>query len=58
MPEVGDTIGFFYDSIHQRYVCFSKRYIGDGRSRFQCESEDFVSWTEPHLVLKSDDEDD
>ena len=58
MPEVGDTVGFFYDSIHQRYVCFSKRYVDGGRTRFQRESEDFVSWTETRQILKSDGEDD
>jgi hypothetical protein len=58
MPEVGDTVGFFFDSIHHRYVCFSKRYTDRGRSRFQCESEDFVCWTKPHLILESDDRDD
>ncbi|MBC8355539.1 MAG: hypothetical protein H8E66_26475 [Planctomycetes bacterium] len=58
MPAVGDTVGFFYDSIHKRYVCFGKRYTDRGRSRFQCESEDFVRWTKPRLILKTDDRDD
>lgn len=58
MPEVGDTVGFFYDSLHQRYVCFGKRYTDRGRSRFQCESEDFLHWTNPRLILKTDDRDD
>ena len=58
MPETGDTIGFFYDSIHQRYVCFSKRYVDGGRARYQCESEDFVNWTKSRQILKSDSEDD
>jgi hypothetical protein len=58
MPSVGDTVGFFYDSIHEKYVCFAKRYTDRGRSRFQCESQDFVDWTEPHLIMKTDDEDD
>ena len=58
MPTMGDTIGFFYDSIHDRYVCFAKRYTDRGRSRFQCESEDFVNWTEPRLIMETDDEDD
>jgi hypothetical protein len=58
MPETGDTVGFFYDSIHNRYVCFGKRYVDDGRARFQCESDDFVNWTSPRLILKSDVDDD
>jgi hypothetical protein len=58
MPSVGDTVGFCHDSIHGRYVCFSKRYTNRGRSRFQCESEDFVKWTEPHLIMETDDKDD
>jgi len=58
MPSVGDTIGFFYDSIHENYVCSGKRYTSRGRSRFQCESKDFVNWTEPHLIMQTDDEDD
>ena len=58
MPEVGDTVGFFYDSLHQRYVCFSKRYVDGGRARFQCESDDFTNWTKSRLILKSDSQDD
>ena len=58
MPAMGDTVGFFYDSIHKRYVCFGKRYTDRGRSRFQCESDDFVRWTKPRLILKTDDRDD
>ena len=58
MNSVGDTVGFFYDSIHDSYVCFGKRYTDRGRSRFQCESKDFVNWTEPHLILKTDNKDD
>ena len=57
MPDMGDTVGFFYDSIHGRYVCFAKRYVDGDRSRFQCESKDFVNWTESRLILKSDGED-
>ena len=58
MPAMGDTVGFFYDSIHKRYVCFGKRYTDRGRSRFQSESNDFVHWTKPRLILKTDDQDD
>ncbi|MEE3372004.1 MAG: hypothetical protein VX346_21910 [Planctomycetota bacterium] len=58
MPKMGDTVGFFFDSIHQRYVCFGKRYTDRGRSRLQCESDDFVHWTKPRLILKTDDRDD
>ena len=58
MPGVGDTVDFFYDSIHKRYVCFAKRYTDRGRTRFQCESEDFVKWTEPRLIMKTDAKDD
>ena len=58
MSNMGDTVGFFYDSIHERYVCFGKRYTKRGRSRFQCESDDFVNWTKSRLILQSDDNDD
>ncbi len=58
MPSMGDTVGFFYDSIHEKYVCFAKRYTDRGRSRFQCESKDFLNWTNPHLIMKTDDKDD
>ena len=58
MNSVGDTVGFFYDSIHGKYVCFGKRYTDRGRSRFQCQSKDFVNWTQPHLIMKTDDQDD
>ena len=58
MPQVGDTVGLLYDSIHERYVCFGKRYVDRDRTRFQCESNDFVRWTKPHLILRSDAQDD
>ena len=58
VPQLGDTVGFCYDSIHQRYLCFGKRYTDRGRSRFQSESEDFVHWSEPRLILETNDQDD
>ena len=57
MTAVGDTVGFFYDSIHDTYVCFGKRYTDRGRSRFQCESKDFVNWMKPRLIPETDDRD-
>ncbi|MCH2131287.1 MAG: LamG domain-containing protein [Pirellulaceae bacterium] len=58
IPQLGDTVGFCYDSIHQRYLCFGKRYTDRGRARFQSESTDFVNWTTSRLILETDDEDD
>ncbi len=57
-PQGGDTVGFFYDSLAGRYVCFVKLRSDRGRARAQIESEDFVHWTQPRLIFKSDDRDD
>jgi hypothetical protein len=57
-PAAGDTVGFYYDSFRSRYVVFVKTHTDRFRSRAQIESEDFVHWTEPQLILKTDDRDD
>lgn len=57
-PKAGDTVGFLYDSLHGKYICFVKIHTDRGRSRAQVESEDFVTWAEPRLIMKTDDEDD
>ncbi|MFP3903509.1 MAG: hypothetical protein ACLFWB_04615 [Armatimonadota bacterium] len=56
--EAGDTVGFYYDDLAERYVCFVKLHTDRGRSRAQLESENFEDWTEPRLIMKTDDRDD
>jgi hypothetical protein len=51
-------VGFFYDSLREKYVTFVKIRTDRHRSRAQIESDDFLSWTEPRLILKTDERDD
>lgn len=57
-PAAGDTVGFFYDTFRKKYVTFVKVQTDRKRSRGMMASSDFESWTEPELILKTDDRDD
>lgn len=56
--EAGDTVGFYYDDLARRYVCFVKVHTDRGRSRAQIQSPDFEHWTDPRLIMKTDERDD
>ena len=53
IPKAGDRTSFWYDALRRRYVVFT-RYgpVLPGRYIFRAESEDFLNWTTPELVLR------
>lgn len=67
-PEMSDAFSFMYDSLKQRYICFTKKQrlcpdgIGDQgfikRIRGISFSDDFIHWTKPQTMLVPDDMDD
>jgi hypothetical protein len=58
----GDVITGYYDEQREKYVAFPKiGHVVRGHSRrvfWQITSEDFVTWTEPKLVITADLQDD
>ena len=56
-PHGGDTVGFFFDGLRNKYLTFVKVRTDRRRSRAQIDSDDFLSWTEPRLILKTDERD-
>lgn len=52
IPKAGDRTSFWYDALRKRYVVFTRyRPVLPGRYIFRAESEDFLNWTTPELVL-------
>lgn len=49
-----DTPSFWHDRENGRYVAFMKLRIDGKRARIMSSSEDFVSWSEPRLILAPD----
>ncbi len=63
-PAISDVIDVMYDPVRRRHVIYSKTWIdGPGGNRFwkravvRTESEDFVHWTAPTLVMVPGDDD-
>ena len=52
VPKAGDRTSLWHDTLRKKYVLFT-RYspIYPGRHIFQSESDDFVSWSKPRLIL-------
>jgi hypothetical protein len=67
-PEMSDAFSFMYDSLKNRYICFTKKQrlcpdgVGDQgfikRIRGISFSDDFIHWTKPQTMLLPDDMDD
>lgn len=52
-----DTSKLFYDPYNEQFVATVKQSTSRGRSIWVTTSKDFVTFTEPKLVMYSDDED-
>lgn len=53
-----DALSLMYDPRRKKYVDFTKSdHVSERRARYICESNDFLDWTKPRLILAVDDQD-
>jgi predicted GH43/DUF377 family glycosyl hydrolase len=58
IPHGSDTQNVaFYDPRLARYVAYLRLWIPRGRAISRAESEDYLHWTEPQLILAPDEQD-